>query len=326
VTTADFYLASDNSIHASNDEPTWQESHLLVWYDASAGIGGFHRLGHEPNTGRASSLIGIVTKHGVRYRQIQDDIELKPGHRTSTVHAAGDRHRVVTEPELHLEVDEAEVQLSLKIVDHHPLYKWFSATDPDGGGEDTGGADRKLATDHYEVGGRAVGSIVLDGQKHAIDAWIVRDHSWGPRDWHLILAHRWVFANFGPGLVIPYIDLVFDGGRRIQRGMVIRDGKPHPIVDGDIVLFMESDAFTYRGASVRVRAADGFVCEFDARAVDSIATESHGMVFSEALCTAEHEGAEGFVLVEASNNARAGQEPVQLVLSAVTTDGLSKRS
>jgi hypothetical protein len=84
MTTPDSYVAADNSIHAPNDDATWQESHLLVWYDASAGVGGFHRLGHEPNTGRASSLMGIVTKHGVRYRQVQDDIELKPGHRTSS--------------------------------------------------------------------------------------------------------------------------------------------------------------------------------------------------------------------------------------------------
>jgi hypothetical protein len=326
VTRSDVYRRTDDSIHTPNDDPTWQESHLLVWYDLKAGIGGFHRLGHEPNTGRASSLIGIVTRHGVRYRSMQDDVQLAQAHRNGGVHAAGDHHRVLTDPDLRLEVDEADLQLSLVITDHHPLFKWFSATDPEGGGRsDESGSDRKLATDHYEVGGRVEGSIVLDGQKHKIDGWIIRDHSWGPRDWHLILAHRWVFANFGPELVIPYIDLVLDGGRRLRRGMVIRHGVAEPIVDGDIVLLMESDAFSYRGASVRVTAADGFACEFTARAVDSIATESHGMVFSEALCTAEYQGVEGFVLVEASNNARAGTAPVQLALRAATIDGLSTR-
>ncbi len=38
--------AGDEGRHARG-EPGWQESVLVHWWDDRAGIGGFHRIGHE---------------------------------------------------------------------------------------------------------------------------------------------------------------------------------------------------------------------------------------------------------------------------------------
>ena len=52
------YNESDEGLHPANDNPLWQESVLLHWYDQRQGIGGWHRVGHEPNNrgGQAAHL------------------------------------------------------------------------------------------------------------------------------------------------------------------------------------------------------------------------------------------------------------------------------
>ena len=50
------YSEQDEGLHPVQDNPLWQESALLHWYDARQGIGGWHRVGHEANNkgGRAA--------------------------------------------------------------------------------------------------------------------------------------------------------------------------------------------------------------------------------------------------------------------------------
>ena len=48
----------DEGRHPVEDHPNWQESVVLVWWDLGNQVGGFFRIGHEPNdaSGPATSL------------------------------------------------------------------------------------------------------------------------------------------------------------------------------------------------------------------------------------------------------------------------------
>src|SRR5208282_385707 len=64
----------DEGPHASSEHPLWQESVLLHWYDQRQGIGGWHRIGHEPNNsgGRVALWSFMFDQAGWQYRRCGD--------------------------------------------------------------------------------------------------------------------------------------------------------------------------------------------------------------------------------------------------------------
>ena len=47
-TTENLFPIEDECSHEIGPDPLWQESVVLTWWDHARGVGGFHRLGHEP--------------------------------------------------------------------------------------------------------------------------------------------------------------------------------------------------------------------------------------------------------------------------------------
>lgn len=79
-----------------------------------------------------------------------------------------------------------------------------------------------FADDRYEQGGRARGTMRVDGDEIAVDAYCHRDHSWGARDWGAVTHYKW--WNFlAQDASINVMDLQAYGHQTI-RGHVHKEG------------------------------------------------------------------------------------------------------
>lgn len=95
-----------------------------------------------------------------------------------------------------------------------------------------GGCPSWLADDRTEQGGRVVGSLTLDGERHEFDTFGHRDHSWGMRDWGGATHWKW-WNIMAPDRSIHLMELQFLG-RTTLHGYVHRDGVTSVITGYDI--------------------------------------------------------------------------------------------
>jgi len=311
------YAYEDEGTHPDNGHEWWQESVFLHWFDRDRGVGGVHRLGHEPNRdgGRNALQCGVFTTDGTRYRR--DDYQLpiatpqsprgfRSGGSTWNVDGSGPR----------LEVHEPGLDLELDISNFYPLTSFFPAK---------GSLVDDFAKNHYETSGRVTGTVVLDGRRFEVDGLCHRDHSWGTRLPSTLLSHRWVSGTFGPRLSFGSVMWHAIDGSFVKTGYVVRDGEVTLARDMDVVVWLEMDGLTGRGAEATWYLETGEELHLVARAIDGYVCHKHNVFYVDTLCVVEHDGQIGYCDVEMSNNARAGTADVTLALAANITDGISKR-
>ena len=97
----------------------------------------------------------------------------------------------------------------------HPAYSYASHPE---------GCPTYAATNRIEQAGRLVGSITVDGRRHAFDTTGARDHSWGSRDWQTPQHWKWLHAQAGTDTVLHFWQ-INARGRTDLRGFVLRDGR-----------------------------------------------------------------------------------------------------
>ena len=85
--------------------------------------------------------------------------------------------------------------------------------------------EQEFGRAHYEQHMHVTGTVTIDGETTQIDAYGLRDHSWGPRYWQNIYSYRWLTCSFGPDLNIMVSEIRRTPEERTQGGVVIRDGK-----------------------------------------------------------------------------------------------------
>lgn len=162
----------------------WQESVVLHWFDAKAGIGGYFRIGHEPHLGNAVLWCsyyctdGTVFNHNAKF-PLRDEDRIPNGF------AVGDccKYEVVDGKIVWTSI-EPEIQARLVAEDFHQPIDLYPS--------DSGTLSDDYCKDHLEVASRVTGEVVFEGKRYEIDGLGYRDHSWGERRWHTLLTHRWV--------------------------------------------------------------------------------------------------------------------------------------
>lgn len=104
-----------------------------------------------------------------------------------------------------------------------------------------------FADERLEQGGRARGSVTLDGEEVAFDAFAHRDHSWGVRAWGATLHYKWV--NFlAEGVSVHVMDLQ-GYGRSTIRGYVHKGGQTAEVVGATFDYDLDDDFFHRRFAA-----------------------------------------------------------------------------
>jgi hypothetical protein len=309
------YDDHDEAPHDPGPDPAWQESVFLHWFDPKVGIGGIHRIGHEPAAGVTALWCGVVAEDGTRFRR-SGTVPYRGEDRLVDGFAAGPGQQLTFDPRPRLRVKEDGCELDLLVTDFYPRTDFFPSE---------GTISEDFAGHHYEASGRVTGIAVVAGKTYEIDGFGHRDHSWGPRRWDTLLTHRWVSGTFGPMLSFGSVAWHGTDGSLLRVGYLVRDGEI-AYADVDVVVHMEADGMTHRGGEVTWRTADGGVLTLRPRAVDGVLSEHRGVACVDTLCRVEHDGMVGACDFEISTNPRNGRGPVLTALLAVAEDGLTKRA
>jgi hypothetical protein len=307
----------DEGPHAVPDVTLWQESVLLHWYDRRQGIGGWHRIGHEPNNrgGRAAIWSFLFDRSGWQYRRC-GEVELGAADRLVNGFGAGSALRFAYEGGAAVwSVRDGELDARLECRNLYALLDPFLPGDE---------LAAKRFPHHFEVAGQVTGQVSYKGRTVEIEGFGYRDHSWGARDWDKgMLNHRWFTGTLGPALSFGAITAQAATGKLIRTGYVNRNGKTTIARAIDVVAYMEPDGLTHRGGEVRLTLPDDEVIHLRLTARAGVLFQRGTVVMVEMLCEVEGHGLSGYCDAEISSNARNGTGPVMLALNATTADGFS---
>ena len=301
-------------------DPWWQDSVVLAWWDLKLGVGGYHRIGHQPGhpDGPRVELVNNVFSHDKIFKRCQslpltESARLENGFGSDgTVSYVFDDHPVWT-------FASPEVDGVLHLRDHHEAVDIY----PKGGH-----LAERISSGHLEAAGVVTGTLTLDGRTYEIDGLAIRDRGWGVRHWDEILAHRWVAANFGPEASVYAVSVLGADGTLSDFGCVIRGDELMYAKKVDIVTYMERDGLTHRGGHVRLELVDGEVVELRAEvlAKGAVSWMVQTTNVNDTLCKATWAERVGICDFEISNNASAGKGRPVMALNGVIHDGLHEVS
>jgi hypothetical protein len=311
------FTERDEGPHPTPDNPLWQESVVLHWYDQRQAIGGWHRIGHEANNqgGRAAIWSFIFDRSGWQYRRC-NEVALTPADKFPNGFGAGSALRFAYEGGAAIWViDDGPLSARLECRNLFPLVDPFPPGDE---------LAAKRFPNHFEVAGRVTGEVTYENRKVSIDGYGYRDHSWGPRDWQIgMLNHRWFTGTLGAELSFAAITAQAQSGRLIRTGYVRRKGETIVARAVDVVAYMEPDGLTHRGGEIRLTLPDGEPVHIQCTARAGVVFQRGTVVMVEMMCAAEGHGLQGYCDAEISTNPRNGNGPVLLALNANTADGFS---
>lgn len=314
---AEPFTVDDELPHPIGPDPLWQESVVLIWWDAAAGVGGFHRIGHEPSQNLATSWVGVHTRDGERFTQhlnlpLSDAEPSKTGFRVGEAYEARfeNGNAIWT-------IREEDCEMELVATDYTPRFDLFRA-----GGTVTD----DFAPGHLEAAGRVEGHIRLGGRRTEVNGLCYRDHSWGKRDWTTLLSHRWIAGTCGPELTFNAASWHGVDGSLRNFGIVVRDGVVTYADAVDLLVFMEADATTHRGGTAAFDLPDGERIRIDIQTpIGGAMTLHNGIACIDELCEFEYQGKTGFCDLEITTNPRGGTGPVTALIRATQQRGLSRR-
>ena len=308
----------DEFRHPAGEEAIWQESALLHWYDGERGIGGWHRVGHEPNRQGGRSVVWsyLFSSSGWQYRCCED-FPLTDDDVSEVGFGSGQRLRCRYEDDASIWlVNDGELQARLE------CRNFFDLVDPFPPGDELAA---KRFPHHFEVAGRVSGEVTYRGDTVRVDGLGYRDHSWGMRDWEKgMLNHRWFTGSMGESLSFAAITAQSPAGKLVRVGYVVRDGRLHRADEVDVIAYMEPDGLTHRGGQIRMTLDSGEKIHLDLTARAGVLFQRGTVVMVEMMCEVRGHGLRGYCDAEISSNARNGTGPVRLALNANTQAGFSR--
>ena len=274
--------AADEGAHEASSHEWWQESVTLIWWDLDRYVGGFHRIGHEPNfkDGPHVYLTNSLFTQDHVYRRSefiprQPEDAFPNGFAGGSVGKGHCRFEFV-DGRARWMLNDDDVSMDLVATDYHtPIDIW-----PKGGelGKD-------VAPEHMEVASGVTGKVTVKGKEYAIDGVAFRDHGWGIRHWEKIMVYRWVVGVFDADLSVFAMTFLSPDGTLSKFGLVLRNGKLYRAADVDIVTYIEPDGFTHRGGRVRVTLPGGEVMDMACEILQKGTVNSHhGNTWLDTFC------------------------------------------
>jgi hypothetical protein len=308
------YTPDDDRPHPHSDGPDWQESVLFTWFDEQSGLGGFYRLGHEPQLGTGNCCFGVFASDGHRFRWNVSGAPLLAGNRTEGYMELGPT-RATLRDQLHLAADFTECTVDLSFEDYHARFDYLDLV---------GVARDDFVAHHYEVAGLMTGHVTLAGRRHDIRAHAYRDRSWGNRLWNQYRSARWWPIVFGSDLSMQVVHLLSSDGKFRRYGYIMRDGVPEPLHGSRLVLPVEDDALTYRGAQLELQTQRGDRLLIEHEVKDGVVLQVRGFAAIEGIGVATLNGRTGFSNLEVNSNPLGGKEAPAAAFFANMGSGLSR--
>jgi hypothetical protein len=300
------------------NDPAWQDSVVLCWWDLERGIGGYHRIGHRPYAAdgpRADLSSAIFTGDRVLKRNetvpLTDQDRLDSGGwgwgAGACTFEFGD---AATWTFAH-----PEVSGQLRIADFHQPVDVYPKS---------GQLSERITSGHLEAGGRITGGLSFDGIDYAIDGLAFRDHGWGKRHWDEILAHRWVVGTFDPDAVTLAVSVLGSSGQLANFGCVIRGGDVQLARQVDITARILEDGLTHDGGRATIVLDGGETITIDAEPLQkgAIFWMADQFALNDCLCKLSWGDRIGVGNFEVSNNPLGGSARPVAAINGVIDDGL----
>jgi len=310
-----------NTRQTPSTQPNWQESNVLVWWDEFNQIGGFHRLGHEPNLpggGRVALWTHLITpdtiyKHTNYLPLRESDLTPQGGM------GSGDDlcTHLFENGAHHWTFNDQGLSAKLVFTDIGPNFSGFPKK---------GAVRDEFASHHFDIPGLVRGTLEQNGKVYQIDGLGIRDHAWGPRDWNRsILSHRWVVGTCGESLSFVAVAYHSFDDKIATFGWVVREGLVTYAKSVDILTYMEADSAVNRGGSVKYVLDNGEELTFEHTPVRAKACVSfhHGIPCVDRICRFTcSNGLSGFSNFESSSNIQAGERRPGTLVDGIIDDGI----
>ncbi|MDB5972297.1 MAG: hypothetical protein JWQ90_4747 [Hydrocarboniphaga sp.] len=323
------YDVSWDKPHRPGEQELWQESDCYWFYDASQGIGGFHRVGQQPNRGKGQLTLFAFKEGGERFVMSSGDgveVDLTPDARQDSKQLVGGHSvEALGDGRMRFIWDEKDCAADLEFYESfHEPRNWSK----------TGHSDKFMSNinsdGHLECAGKLRGPIRIGSQTYRIDALAHRDRSWGFRDNRRAAMHRYrMFSGtVGPELSFASFLLDLKDGPKMVAGFVARNGVDHDVRDLRVLTTFDYDGFTPVGSLGILTLDNGEQLRIETKSVQGFMTPVPNTTNAsqDHISTFTYEGKTGFLDLElCTNPGRGSYIPVQADVSFTTIDqGLSK--
>lgn len=301
--------------HAPQPDEFWQESVVLFWWDTNSGVGGYHRIGHEPNyrDGPIISLWNNIFTPDYIYKDAST-LPLREADTLSNGFGGGDTCRFEYTDHAIWTVNAKDVKATIHARDFHtPVDIYPKKSD----------MTRDFSPNHMEVASKVTGEVTVKGKTYPIDGLGFRDHGWGHRDWTGIVSHRWVAMTFEDGAMALVQTFHSSTDQLVRFGCVIRDSKLTYAKDVDVVTYMEPDGLTHRGGVVTMTLTTGEKLAFECVPLQKgVVSWIHGIACVDTFCRVKWGDKVGIADFETTNNAMRGGYRPYVAINAIEPNGL----
>ena len=299
------YPPEDEYPHKPGPEWNWQESFVLHFWDAQQGLGGYFRIGHEPNYngGTLAFWSYIVSPDGV-FRRCEDlPLGANDFSKTGLSGGNGALKYEFDGKQIKWTVNEPGVKAELFIEDFHPAV--------DGNRKE--GKLSDFSAQHVEVALGVTGTITTQGNTYKVNAMGIRDHGWGVRQWDTMLSHRWNVGVFDREHSFCAVTMLTRTDVLAKIGWVVRGDKVLYASEVDIAAVIECDGTTNRGGTLRMNLVTGEI--FEAKYehfMPSIVSTIHGLVCVDSFSKVTWGNRVGVGCFETSANIQRGTHIPQI--------------
>ena len=231
-------------MHELGPEPGFNESMYANFVDPTGAPAGFVRLGNRANEGIGEMTVCLYLPDGRVAFMFR-----RPAVATNDALDAGGLRFEVVEPFAELAVAYRGPALLLEdpwrlldpkaafadgpLVDAGLRLSCRGLSTPVGGEPDrpVEPAGEEFARGHYEQLIAVTGTVSVGDQRWDLDAFGLRDHSWGPRSWQAPWYYRWLTGNVGEGFGFMGSHIARRDADGVRAGFVWEDGRVHPCRD-----------------------------------------------------------------------------------------------
>ncbi|MEJ7935828.1 hypothetical protein WG907_16405 [Sphingobium sp. AN558] len=309
------YPAKDELPHEPGAHEYWQESFVLFFGDLRQSVGGYLRLGHEPNFngGQVATWTNIWSPAGTFHKAV--DLPLRPEDRLENGFGSGDDTlRYEFDGRIRWTIHEEDLQGVLTVVEDGPAIDGYAGGDGKHLGE--------FVTNHVDTGVRVVGTLTVKGTTYEVDAYGIRDHGWGIRKWDDMRALRWTVAAFDTRDHFIAVSFILADNAHTTFGWVVRGDEVIKTKDLDIIAFINSDGATNRGGITRMNLPTGEILEARFEPIfPSMGSWIHGVMGFDTACVVRWGDKVGFGCFETVNNLQGGKEHPAVFDRATVADG-----
>lgn len=302
---------------APGPEPIWQDSVVLVWWDLAQGVGGMHRIGHEPNApggGKIALWNTLWSPQGIykktAYQPLREADRLANG----GFGGGDDTCRSEYLEGRHVwTIQDGEVSARLVHVDTGPNVDCYPK-------------NNRLADDfaaaHLDIPGRVSGWLEVKGRRYELAGLSLRDHGWGVRDWSTVLSHRWVAGSAGPELSFVALSWHSSDDQLASFGWVVRGDRITFARQLDILTYVEIDAASNRGGRLRFTLTTGEVLDIECEPLArGAASYHHDVCCIDVMCRFRCGGISGFCDFETTANLQHGSRRPGRMVGTVIDSG-----